>query len=157
MDVCLGDLGGFLWNKIFKKEIIEKYKIRFHTDIYECEDLLFVCEYLMHCRTIISIPQILYRYDVSEGNKRTMEKQKSRLTAIECMIQILKRNNCSQKNIKKLVAEYIVRGNKHNITFSREQMNFTFAEGLMDLLLSQNYTMKERIYHIYFFVKNYKK
>ncbi len=156
LDVCLGNLGGFLWNKIFKREILERYKIKFNTSICECEDLLFVCEYLMHCKTVASVADILYKYDVSEGNKRSEEKRKSRLIAIACLIELLKRNKCSSKNIRELVAEFIVRGNTYNIVFSRKQMNFRFIEGVKDLLVSQHYTVKEKIYHIYFFGKNYK-
>ena len=40
------EFGGYLWNKIFLKDIIEKYNIKFEKSIYICEDLLFVIQYL---------------------------------------------------------------------------------------------------------------
>ena len=39
------EIGGYLWNKLFLRKIIETDKIRFKKDIFICEDLLFVIQY----------------------------------------------------------------------------------------------------------------
>lgn len=155
LEACFDTLGGFLWNKMFKKEIIQEYNIRFHTSVHECEDLMFVCEYLMYSRKIVSISNILYKYDVSGGNKRSKEKQKSRLVAIEYLIELLRKNNCTLKYIEELVAEYIVKGNIYGVSFNKKQVEFTFIQGIKSLLLSKHYTLKEKIYHLYLFGRRY--
>lgn len=37
---------GFLWNKLFRRDIIEKNKLRFEADIKYAEDLLFITQYV---------------------------------------------------------------------------------------------------------------
>lgn len=39
------EFGGYLWNKLFLRELIEEDKIRFEKNIFICEDLLFVIQY----------------------------------------------------------------------------------------------------------------
>ena len=43
---------GLVWNKIFKKDIIEKFEIKFLTDNY-CDDQAFSIEYMLHCENIV--------------------------------------------------------------------------------------------------------
>lgn len=40
------EIGGYPWNKLFRKSIIDKYKIRFCEDIHSLEDKLFCLEYM---------------------------------------------------------------------------------------------------------------
>ena len=39
---------GYLWNKLFKKSIIEKYDITFNNSYIMWEDMLFCCRYMAH-------------------------------------------------------------------------------------------------------------
>lgn len=39
---------GFIWNRLFRRNIIEKYHLRFREDVYIKEDGLFLIQYL--CR-----------------------------------------------------------------------------------------------------------
>lgn len=41
-----------VWGKLYSKNIIDKYNIRFHNDIYLGEDSVFVMEYLEHIDTV---------------------------------------------------------------------------------------------------------
>lgn len=56
---------GYLWNKIFLKEIILKNDLFFDCKISELEDLYFVIQYLnyVHLVTIIDKPLYYYRYN----------------------------------------------------------------------------------------------
>lgn len=56
-------LGGTLWGKIFKRDIIIKQNIRMSPDIFLCEDMVFVLEYTMHCNKYGSIKESLYNYN----------------------------------------------------------------------------------------------
>lgn len=62
------NIRGFLWNKFFKKDIIDKYDIKFQEDIKFLEDALFVCEYISHCNKICVIPQCLYYYRMRKSS-----------------------------------------------------------------------------------------
>ncbi len=53
---------GVLWNKIFKRSIVEKYKIIFQEDISLGEDFVFSLNYLRHVRKINVIKDRLYYY-----------------------------------------------------------------------------------------------
>ena len=51
---------GFLWNKLFRKEIVKG--IVFNTEINICEDLLFVCQVLKNDLKVVYINKKLYYY-----------------------------------------------------------------------------------------------
>lgn len=52
----------YSWNKIYKREIIEQYSIRFREGKEPGEDLVFNCEYLERCKTGAMSEKILYVY-----------------------------------------------------------------------------------------------
>lgn len=65
----LNGLGGVLWNKIFRKDIIEKNRIIMDESIFMCEDLLFILEYLRYSEKISVIDDYLYIYNaMNEGS-----------------------------------------------------------------------------------------
>lgn len=51
-----------VWNKVFKREIIEKQKIRFDTKLRYGEDLVFCMEYSKYIKTLMVSRDILYGY-----------------------------------------------------------------------------------------------
>lgn len=53
---------GVLWNKLFKRSIIEKYHIRMDESISWCEDFIFNLEYLRHCRVVYALKTPTYYY-----------------------------------------------------------------------------------------------
>lgn len=57
-----------LWSKAFKRQIIERYNIRFANDLAIGEDQTFIFTFAMHIRSIGSIGNHLYNVDVSDGN-----------------------------------------------------------------------------------------
>ena len=58
-------INGFLWNKIFRAEIIRDYSIRFDEKIHVGEDMLFVEQYLRCCATVQMTDRALYNYSVA--------------------------------------------------------------------------------------------
>ena len=74
--------GGYLWNKIFLRDIIVDYNLKFDESIKIEEDLLFVMRYMLCVSTGIYINRPLYNYvqrDTSAihllKNKRMMDKR----------------------------------------------------------------------------------
>ncbi|UKK47499.1 glycosyltransferase [Prevotella sp. E9-3] len=51
------------WAKLFKKEIIDKFHIRFNQKLKLTEDTIFNLEYLSYCTSLRQIPNQLYVYD----------------------------------------------------------------------------------------------
>lgn len=59
-----------VWNKVYKKEIIEKNNIQFNSNLFLMEDFLFVLEFLKYCKKLYIFPKDIYRYNQpeKEGN-----------------------------------------------------------------------------------------
>lgn len=53
---------GMVWKHLFRKEIIDKYHIRFDEKIILNEDSMFVCEYCIYAVSICTINKALYYY-----------------------------------------------------------------------------------------------
>lgn len=60
--VCMGT-GGVLWGKIFKSEIIIKNNLKMDINIFMSEDLVFVLQYVCHCKVFAAIQEYLYNYN----------------------------------------------------------------------------------------------
>lgn len=55
-------ISGYIWNKIFVKDILIQNKIFFDSKIHEVEDLYFVIKYLKHVNRVTLINEELYYY-----------------------------------------------------------------------------------------------
>jgi Glycosyltransferases involved in cell wall biogenesis len=53
---------GYIWNKLFLKEIISKYNINFNPQIYFNEDRLFCFEYIKNCEKVSYSTSIEYNH-----------------------------------------------------------------------------------------------
>ena len=59
---------GVLWNKLFRRETIEKYRIRMDEELRWCEDFIFDMEYILHIETVYVLRVPLYYYVKTEGS-----------------------------------------------------------------------------------------
>lgn len=62
---------GVLWNKLYKRELIESYEIYMDEQLSWCEDFLFNLEYLLHCKTVAALQVPIYYYVKTEGSLAT--------------------------------------------------------------------------------------
>lgn len=53
---------GVLWNKFYKKTVIDEYNIRMDTAVSWCEDFMFNMEYARHISTVYALKLPLYYY-----------------------------------------------------------------------------------------------
>ncbi len=53
---------GVLWNKLYKRSIIEQYHLTMDTSVSWCEDFMFNLEYVRHARTIYALKVPVYYY-----------------------------------------------------------------------------------------------
>lgn len=60
---------GVPWNKLYRRDIINRYKIQFDENIRWCEDFLFNLEYYKQCRYIsfVNCVQGVYEYYIREN------------------------------------------------------------------------------------------
>lgn len=67
--------GYCVWNKLYKRDIIEKYNLRFqpNNEIY-AEDVLFNLYYLCHINRISTVPKVLVNYFQREGSLSSFPK-----------------------------------------------------------------------------------
>lgn len=77
-----------LWNKIFRKSLLEKYNIEY-PEKYELDDGIFVYKYLAFAKTFFGINKKLYTYVVGNadsmmGKIYTRKNQKSKYDFILC-------------------------------------------------------------------------
>lgn len=59
---------GVLWNKLYKREIIEKYELRMDKDISWCEDFMFNLEYIRHIEQVYVSRVPFYYYVKTKGS-----------------------------------------------------------------------------------------
>ena len=79
---------GYPIDKIFDRELIEQNNIRFDETIKLNEDRLFVLQYLLHCKTIHCVDQVVYFYrqrssGVIAETRRNLTVTDSEMTVIE--------------------------------------------------------------------------
>lgn len=79
-------MGGFVCNKIYKRDLIEKNHVRFNKNFKSHEDKLFFIDFISCASTICLIPEEPYVYCIREGSLSfTFDNIKSRLEALQCI------------------------------------------------------------------------
>lgn len=59
---------GVLWNKLFKREIIETWQLTMDKTISWCEDFMFNLEYLRHTQSVYALRVPIYYYVKTKGS-----------------------------------------------------------------------------------------
>lgn len=59
---------GVLWNKFYRRELVEERGLRMDPDISWCEDFIFNMEYIRHCKTIYALQVPVYYYVKTKGS-----------------------------------------------------------------------------------------
>lgn len=94
---------GFLWNSIFRREIIHKYNIFFDESISWCEDHIFFLEYLTHCDNIYISNSIYYKYYIGNNPTSLSSIKRSPFLYIDIgKREFYLKNKCNTDNIKEL-------------------------------------------------------
>lgn len=55
-----------VWNKVFRRDMIQKHALMLDTSMFLYEDFEFVLRYMRHCNTIWNVPRVIYHYRQSE-------------------------------------------------------------------------------------------
>lgn len=59
---------GVLWNKLFRRDLVEKNGLRMDKTISWCEDFMFNLEYIRHTKTIYALHVPIYYYVKTKGS-----------------------------------------------------------------------------------------
>lgn len=59
---------GVLWNKLFRREIVEKYGLRMDPSVSWCEDFMFNLEYIRHAKVFCALQIPVYYYVKTKGS-----------------------------------------------------------------------------------------
>ena len=59
---------GVLWNKLFRRDIVESCRLRMDADVRWCEDFLFNLEYILHGETFYALRTPIYYYVKTKGS-----------------------------------------------------------------------------------------
>lgn len=101
---------GYTWNKMFCRDIIEKYKIRFTEGLRISEDEVYTLDYCTHAKSIKVLPLCLYNYRVlGTGLTATKNSADEYKKLADSYLSILNRenNNCIDKVYIPVIAETI--------------------------------------------------
>lgn len=98
----------FLWSGVFRKEIIDKYHLRFLEGCTYNEDTLFMLQFFMHSKTHVYLPKTLYGYRKFEGAVTTRFTEKNyqdvkEVAKIACDIYTACKDLKMQKAIKSVI------------------------------------------------------
>ena len=118
----LKSFGGYLWNKIFKNDIIRKYNIRFNKEIHMCEDMLFILTYLSECNHIKRIPKELYFYRMRKSSmiwNKDEIKYKTLYNAYNQMYKIIYKNDVKMDYFYYMVLNSIFSNNLKLVNIQR--------------------------------------
>ena len=88
---------GVLWNKMYRKDILDKYNIRMDDNISFCEDMIFNLEYLLHVNNIFVVKAPVYYYVLTEGS--LVEKNMNLESIIKMKTSVVKYYSDFYQNI----------------------------------------------------------
>ena len=75
---------GVLWNKLYKRSVIEEYNLRMDSSISWSEDFMFNLEYIRHIQTIYVLKVPVYYYVKTKGSlvSQSMSMKRKKLRSI---------------------------------------------------------------------------
>ena len=77
---------GVLWNKLYRRDIVEKYHIRMNADISWCEDFMFNLEYIRYAESFYVVTLPLYYYVKTKGSLATQGMNISKTIKMKLMV-----------------------------------------------------------------------
>lgn len=66
--ILKGSAGPYVWNKLYRRDVLNDNNIRFRLDVPVAEDQIFNAEYLRHCSKSSFVERTLYYYVTTEGS-----------------------------------------------------------------------------------------
>ena len=83
------DFYGYIFNKLYKKEIIDKFNFKFDENISYGEDTLWLCKYVMKCRKIAFINENYYYYYINPDSAMAKPFSTKKLTMLYSTLELI--------------------------------------------------------------------
>ena len=77
---------GVLWNKLYRREIIESHHLRMDSEISWCEDFMFNLEYIRHASTFCALRVPIYYYVKTKGSLASQGMSISKTIKMKLMV-----------------------------------------------------------------------
>lgn len=77
---------GVLWNKLYRRELVERYGLRMDTDISWCEDFMFNLEYIRHAQIFYALKAPIYYYVKTRGSLVSQGTSFSKVIKMKLMV-----------------------------------------------------------------------
>ncbi len=75
---------GVLWNKLYRRSIIEKYNIRMLENLHWCEDFIFNLEYIKYCHIFYAVQIPIYYYVRNNNSLSNNNMTANKVFAMKC-------------------------------------------------------------------------
>lgn len=157
-----GQYRGFIWNKLFKKDIIKKNKIKFKTDIDMCEDLIFCLEYMQYVIKGFLIKEPYYYYENRKDSISNLSFNNKRFSILKAYDYILSfkyiRNNkeifniLKMRQIKHCISLWYLLNKEKNFLKKKEyvyKIKQRIKEADYKFLLDKTYQIKYKVLFIF--------
>lgn len=122
----------YIWNKMYKKSIIDKYNLRFDEDIHYNEDRLFLMQYLMHCEKVRQIPDKCYFFQRHDAAAIKLSMNDGRpsyraLTSVEAFYKMLCESyKLNDEELTKKIQDMMVREEFKLIEKMLDNVNYNY-------------------------------
>ena len=77
---------GVLWNKLYRRELVERYELHMDREISWCEDFMFNLEYLRHAESICALRTPVYYYLKRRGSLVSQGMNLSKVIRTKLMV-----------------------------------------------------------------------
>ncbi len=126
-EILFNSYGSYLWNKLFIRDIILKNNLFFNNDIFMCEDLLFVFNYLKYINSINCSNQICYFYRSLDNSLSKNLNNMKWFTIFFTLDSILKDNKLyNEETHRKVVYLYLFKlyEGKYRLKFNKRDKDY---------------------------------
>ena len=80
---------GVLWNKLYRRDIVEEHNLRMDTDINWCEDFMFNLEYIRYAKVFYALHAPIYYYVKRKGSLASQGINISKTVKMKIMRRIV--------------------------------------------------------------------
>jgi len=153
---------GYVWNKLFRRDIIIKNGVKFKEELHMCEDLSFCIDYIQHINSACAISEKLYFYgNYAHGivNVGFNDKRWSVVEAYEYIMSLdfIKNNDeiyrlVSHRYIMHLLSMYNMLRKNTDKRYKREYQSgikYRINKVDNDFLMDKKYKAKYKVLFIY--------
>lgn len=102
------EVQGFVWNKLFKADLIKENNIMFNPNLHICEDLDYCIRYVLLCRRINFSRAPLYNYVINSDGAMSKTFNAKQLTLINAFDNMLKLPNLLSSSVRLLMHRQVI-------------------------------------------------